>query len=189
MKNPVLVLNSNYIPHRIVDWQTAFVLIYSKDNGAYVADFYDKTVHDSKGRPYKLPAVIVLKTYIAVNDKRASFSKRTVHIRDNWVCQYCGGKFSPDKVNLDHVCPRTRPGKLPTGIKMNSFENCVTACIACNSRKADKTLQEAKMRLLKTPVAITRGQKMYYEISRRPHLPQEWLPYIESMSTDDRTQK
>lgn len=182
MKNPVLVLNADYQCHRIITWQDAFIQIYSKDNGAYVVSTYDRVVKDSKGRAYNIPAVIVLSQYIETNNKRAAFSKRNIHLRDNFTCSYCGGKFSSDKLNIDHVVPRSRPDKLPAGIKINSFENCVTACLQCNSKKANKTLEEAKMHLLRVPRPITRGQKIYYEIVSRSRIPSEWEPYIKGMN-------
>lgn len=183
MKRSTLVLNSDYIPHRVVDWRASFVLVYSKDNGAYTVATYDDVIHDSAGRAYNIPAVIVLSTYITTNNKKASFSKRNIYLRDDFTCQYCGGKFDSSRLNIDHIIPRSRPEKLPKGIKMNSFENCVTACINCNSKKASKTLDEAKMRLLRVPRQITRGQKIYYDIISKK-VPSEWKPYIQGMFND-----
>lgn len=185
MKNPVLVLNSDYMPHRIVTWQSAFVLVYSKDNGAYLVSSYDKVIHDSAGRPYNIPAVVVLSQYISSNNKRATFSRRNIYLRDRYTCQYCGNTYTTDKLNIDHIVPRSKPEKLGVGVKMNSFENCVTACIPCNSKKADRTLEEAKMSLIRSPRVITRGQKLYYDIIHRMPIPPEWLPYIESMKVND----
>lgn len=182
---PVLVLNSDYIPHRIIEWQAAFVLVYSKDNGAYIVATYDKTVSDSAGRKYNIPAVIVLTQYVSTNNKRSTFSRRNIYLRDEYVCQYCGNKFATQNLNIDHIYPRSKPEKLPAGIKMNSFENCVTTCITCNTKKANRTPEEAHMRLLRMPRPITRGQKIYYEIIHKNYIPQEWLPYVESLN--DRT--
>lgn len=172
-----MVLNSDWQPHRIVSWKDAFVLIYSKDNGAYLVATYDKTVSDSMGRQYNLPAVIVLSKYISTNNNKAPFSKRSIYLRDNFTCQYCGGRFATDKLNIDHVYPRSRPDKLPKGMKLNSFENCVTSCIQCNTKKGDKTLHEANMKLLRHPRTITRGDKITFEILSKT-TPTEWKPYI-----------
>jgi len=175
------VLNSDYVPHRVIDYQTAIVQVYSKDNGAYIVATYDKTIRDSVHRIYNIPAVIVLTNYVSTNNKPAAFSRRNIHLRDNYTCQYCAGKFSPENLNIDHVVPRSRPEKLPSGIRMNSFENCVTACISCNSKKANRTLQEAKMHLIRVPKVITRGQKLYLDITSKSRIPPEWKPYIEGM--------
>ncbi len=44
------------------------------------------------------------------------------------VCHYCGGRFVPKELTLDHVLPIVRGGKSSKG-------NCVAACKECNSRK------------------------------------------------------
>ena len=46
---------------------------------------------------------------------------------------------------VHHVVPRAQGG-------VSSWENCVLACMACNKRKADRTPEQAKMRVRKKPV-------------------------------------
>ena len=48
---------------------------------------------------------------------------------------YCGERFEPDLLTVDHVQPRTRGGD-PSG------GNLVTACGACNARKGAMRLAE-----------------------------------------------
>jgi 5-methylcytosine-specific restriction endonuclease McrA len=48
-------------------------------------------------------------------------------------------------LTIDHVVPRAQGG-------VSSWENCVLACMECNKRKADRTPDQAKMRLKKHPV-------------------------------------
>lgn len=185
MKNAVLVLNADYLPHRVIDWKSAFVMIYSKDGeAAHVVATYEETVKDSMGRTYNLPAVIVLNEYVASNNKFASYSKTNVILRDGCVCQYCGRKFQREKLTIDHVIPKSQPNKLPKGIKASSFSNCVAACNTCNAKKADRTPTEAKMRLLKQPKPITKGQKIYLDLTSR-RIPNEWKPYLESLPYND----
>jgi len=43
-------------------------------------------------------------------------------------CHYCGGKFLPDELTMDHVVPVIRGGKSTRG-------NLVPACKECNNRK------------------------------------------------------
>jgi hypothetical protein len=47
-------------------------------------------------------------------------------------------------MTLDHVVPRHRGGG-------HTWENLVTACKSCNHRKGGKTLEEARLRLLRPP--------------------------------------
>jgi 5-methylcytosine-specific restriction endonuclease McrA len=181
-KQPVLVLNADYQPLEITDWQAALVLVYSKDNdghGAYVVSTYDQTIKDGLGKVYNLPAVIVIKKYIKNGNKRCPYSKRNVKLRDKNTCQYCGGVFPPDKLNVDHITPRSKQHLLPSGIKCSSFENVVCSCIQCNSKKADRTLKEAGLHLIRVPRAITKSEKVLLEIKSRINIPQEWKPYID----------
>ena len=48
---------------------------------------------------------------------------------------YCGERFEPDALTVDHVQPRMRGGDRSGG-------NLVTACGACNARKAGMRLAD-----------------------------------------------
>lgn len=48
--------------------------------------------------------------------------------RDDFTCVYCGQRFEPDGLTVDHVEPRVKGGD-------NSEGNLVTACTACNTEK------------------------------------------------------
>lgn len=178
MKYKTLILNSDYTPFGVVSWKTAFTKMYSSDV-AYCVATYDKVIKDSAGRSYNLPAVIVLKQFVTTNNKKSPFSKKNVLLRDKFTCQYCKYKFDSNILQVDHVIPKSKPEKLPSGIKMNSFENTVTACFYCNSKKGNRTPKEAGMTLAKTPRPITRGQKIILEITSKS-VPDEWKPYLES---------
>jgi hypothetical protein len=65
-------------------------------------------------------------------------------------------------------------------MKVNSFENCVSSCFNCNSKKADRTPKEAGMALISIPRPITRGQKVLLDIKSK-RIPVEWKPYVDSV--------
>lgn len=44
------------------------------------------------------------------------------------LCHYCGGRFHPDELSMDHMVPVIRGGKSTRG-------NVVPACKECNNRK------------------------------------------------------
>ncbi len=44
------------------------------------------------------------------------------------ICHWCGKRFTPDELTMDHIVPVTRGGK-------SSRNNVVPACKECNSRK------------------------------------------------------
>lgn len=58
--------------------------------------------------------------------------------RDDWQCQYCGETASA----VDHIIARSRGGR-------NEMDNLVATCKPCNSRKGNRTPEEAGMRLLR----------------------------------------
>ncbi|NDH48809.1 MAG: HNH endonuclease [Acidimicrobiia bacterium] len=72
------------------------------------------------------------------------FSRRNVYLRDANTCQYCGRQFRDEELNLDHVVPRDIGGK-------TNWENIVTACVRCNSRKANRLPEQAGMTLRHPP--------------------------------------
>ncbi len=73
----------------------------------------------------------------------ADWDKSEVHkviARDQARCRYCGCECIDD-LSIDHVFPRSRGGSDKPG-------NLVVACVSCNSRKGDRTPEEAGMPLL-----------------------------------------
>jgi 5-methylcytosine-specific restriction endonuclease McrA len=55
--------------------------------------------------------------------------------RDDYRCVYCGERFDVGELTVDHVQPRMRGGDHSSG-------NLVTACCACNARKAGLRVEE-----------------------------------------------
>jgi hypothetical protein len=56
-----------------------------------------------------------------------------VYERDGYVCRYCQKQLTRFTATLDHVKPVAEGGD-------NSFENLLTACLGCNSRKNKRAL-------------------------------------------------
>jgi 5-methylcytosine-specific restriction protein A len=48
--------------------------------------------------------------------------------RSTGICSYCGGKFKPNDLTMDHLIPIVRGGKSVHG-------NIVPACKECNNKK------------------------------------------------------
>lgn len=57
--------------------------------------------------------------------RRSPWWKRRI---STGICHYCGEKFSPAELTMDHVVPLIRGGRSNKG-------NLVPACKDCNSRK------------------------------------------------------
>jgi 5-methylcytosine-specific restriction endonuclease McrA len=112
-----------------------------------VLKYTDKIISNAeKTLTMKIPAVIkLIKAIRSLYRSKVPFSKRNVMVRDGFVCVYCG---SNEMLTIDHVLPVSRGGK-------STFENCVSACKKCNSKKGDNTPSEVHMFLKKKPYAPT----------------------------------
>jgi hypothetical protein len=55
--------------------------------------------------------------------------------RDNYKCHYCQKQLTRFTATLDHIQPVSRGGD-------NSFENLVTACLHCNSRRGNRAVMD-----------------------------------------------
>jgi 5-methylcytosine-specific restriction endonuclease McrA len=93
-----------------------------------------------------VPKIVVLSFYERLPRLEVRFSRRNVFLRDNFTCQYCLRIFPETQLNLDHVTPRDKGGR-------TSWENIVTSCFRCNTRKANKLPHEAGMHPRSKPVA------------------------------------
>lgn len=169
LNSSVLMLNKNYAPVWITTAKVAFIKLVSGtaeavsiENGSYYThDFtswmeiseykkiFDETYpHDEWVYTEKLallvPRVIRCLNYIKVPNNEVKLTRKNVFLRDNYSCLYCGEKLRPRDLQLDHVIPESRGGK-------NTWGNLVCACFSCNSKKANRTPEEAGIKLIKKP--------------------------------------
>lgn len=99
-----------------------------------VADHVVRTVSSA----IRAPKVIVLAMYDKLPAKEVKFTRHNVFLRDHYTCQYCCEIFAESDLNLDHVIPRDKGGK-------TRWDNIVTSCFDCNTRKANKLPHEVNM--------------------------------------------
>lgn len=100
--------------------------------------------------PYPWPIVLRLVRYVKtafLYARAPGWTKRGVLKRDRHTCAYCGGYAN----TVDHLVPQSRGGP-------NSWLNTVSACSPCNLTKADRTPEEAGMRLLFKAYAPSRAE-------------------------------
>jgi 5-methylcytosine-specific restriction endonuclease McrA len=95
-----------------------------------------------------LPNVIRLRTYRHIPVRLQVVTRKNIYLRDANTCQYCGSKLKSDDLTLDHIIPKSRGGK-------SSWDNMVACCRVCNSRKDNRTPEEAGMPLLHRPLPAT----------------------------------
>jgi len=139
--NPALVLNSDgrplsLFPLSVWPWQDAVSAIFRDKVNVLVE--HDVVVR-SPSIELRLPSVVSLKDYVKAR-RTPAFTRQNVLLRDRHSCAYCGHKFPTQQLTFDHVIPKSRGGK-------TWWQNIVIACCDCNSRKDDRTPEEAKMPL------------------------------------------
>jgi len=137
----VLVLNASYEPVHICGARRAIILLIK---GIAKAEELTDHVVRSPSTTIRVPSVIRLVEYVRVPFQRREFSKRTIYMRDNYTCQYCGKSYDPAHLTLDHILPVSRGGR-------SVWENLVTCCIPCNLKKGNQTPREAGMTLISKP--------------------------------------
>ena len=163
LQRPTLVLNRNWQPVNVATVARALTLLFNEtarvvdptDYQLYTwADWSKLCPRDGErfvqGVRFRLrvPEVITLCGYDRLPTAAVTFSRRNVFKRDRFACQYCGDQPGSEELTLDHVVPRAQGGE-------SRWDNCVLACVACNKRKADRTPEQAGMRLRQQPVQPT----------------------------------
>lgn len=164
-----LVLNLSYEFLGFTDYRGAICAAYT--GKAVVMEEYDQIIH-SPSISMKIPAVIRLKHYVKVAYDKityVSYTKRNVHLRDNYICQYCAEKKIPAKLGIDHVIPESRGGE-------DTWDNTVSACHPCNAVKDNRTPSEAGMKLIRLPHK-PRGFKEIIRI-KIGEIHDLWLKYL-----------
>jgi 5-methylcytosine-specific restriction endonuclease McrA len=163
LERPTLVLNRNWQPVNVATVERALTMLWNES--ARVVDPADFRLYDwadwSQLRPaegelflqavrlrLRVPEVITLTGYDRLPTAAVAFSRRNVFKRDHFTCQFCGVRPGSEELSIDHVVPRSQGGT-------SNWENCVLACVACNKRKANRTPQQALMKLRKLPVRPT----------------------------------
>jgi 5-methylcytosine-specific restriction endonuclease McrA len=136
----VLVLNASYEVLTTVTWQRAVTMVVTGEAVVHEAD-PERAVH-SQHLTLPMPRVIRLVAYVFVRFRRPGrmASKRGVLSRDKRTCVYCGRPG----LTVDHLVPQSRGGA-------HTWENLAACCGPCNHTKADRTPEEAGMRLRWTP--------------------------------------
>ena len=193
----VLLLNAHYAALRVVSVRRAFALLFKQDpecrpvaevvhieDGRYVSynfeDWAELSAFKREFEPAKhdwirtvrfdlvVPRIVRVLTFSKLPRHDVKFNRRNIFARDHNTCQYCGTQTR--HLTLDHIIPRYRGGE-------HSWENVVSACVACNRHKAGRTPQEAHMKLIKKPAPPGNSHSYiipHQYLSRRD----EWRKYL-----------
>jgi 5-methylcytosine-specific restriction endonuclease McrA len=156
---PTLVLNRSWQPIHVTTVVRALVMLWNDsakvvDPGDYRLYTWEEwlTLAPREGAAcirtprarLRIPEVVALQRYDRLPLTAVTFSRRNVAKRDHYTCQYCGAQPGTEGLTIDHVLPRAQGGQ-------SGWTNCVAACVPCNARKADRTPEQAGMRLRKSP--------------------------------------
>tara|TARA_B110000014_G_scaffold195789_1_gene144819 strand:+ start:297 stop:830 length:534 start_codon:yes stop_codon:yes gene_type:complete len=136
--NLTLVLNASYVPLAVCSSKRALCLYFL--DKIDILKNYNDYVHSPSMR-VKIPSVVKLRRYVKHNNLDVVLNRKNLLIRDNFCCQYC---FSKSHLTVDHIIPKEKSGP-------DTWENLIVACSSCNSKKGNKTPQEARMKLMKQP--------------------------------------
>jgi len=153
---PVLVLNKSWQPTGVRSLEQAITLLFKEhEDGPHAGqpkariidpaqDFQTFSWSDwtriaptggedvirGVGDDFRIPEVILLTHYDKMPIQRLQFSRREIHKRDHYICQYCGTKVGAEGT-IDHVKPSSMGG-------LTTWDNTVLACFQCNSQKANR---------------------------------------------------
>ncbi len=134
-------------PVRWIDHQAAANYLL-RDEVAWSAGGTAAVLHGGVSAISGERSVLMIPAILAIRGERSQVYANHVPVlsnpnlfrRDRCLCAYCGDDFTRAQALLtrDHVVPVSRGGR-------DVWTNVVTACRACNEKKADRLLSECRM--------------------------------------------
>ena len=191
-----LVLNKSWMPIRIVRVRDALIKGYSgmakfvdQDYNAYEWDGWLEAFSwprdDDEEMPFicvcttheaiRVPRVIVLTNYNKIPKMDVKLTRRNLLVRDNFLCQYTGKKLTMASATMDHIVPKAQGGE-------TIWTNVVLASFEINTRKGNRTPQQAGLTLLKQPKKPVWNPIYTYYVKNRPL---EWKKFLRSKNDNE----
>lgn len=154
----ILALDIAGTPRKWVSAEEA-VLYYAK--GMIVYDFGDTTKIFRGGcQKTGVRSEIQVTSIIGVRgpefmaqdfDRNPILTNEKLFVRDLHMCAFCGEQFRERDLSRDHVVPASRGGR-------DTWMNLITACRVCNTKKRNRTPEEAGMPLIYLPYVPSRWE-------------------------------
>lgn len=172
----ILTLDQHGAPHRWIDWQHACVY-YARDQVAWAIGEASFLVRGGYNRLTGRRSEICTNSIIAIKGRTLSskslraippLSNRELFHRDRHLCAYCGAEFPAHRLTRDHIVPVSQGGK-------DQWMNVVTACRACNQKKAGRTPEQAGIELLYAPYVPNKAE--YLILSNR-HILSDQMDFL-----------
>jgi 5-methylcytosine-specific restriction endonuclease McrA len=139
---------------RVLDWMSwqDATTLYVRDAVAWTLGEPCLSVHGGTSRRTGAQSVVELHPIVAARgharahalNPTPALTNVALFARDQQLCLYCGRDCSRQQLTRDHVKPLSQGGR-------DIWENVVSACFHCNSRKGGRTPQQASMPLLAVP--------------------------------------
>lgn len=157
----VLITDSSGTPKDWVDLETA-VCYYARNKiiweiGSPIKQFYGGINKKGEQSSITVSSIIGVSGPVlnsSIYERESIFADRMIlYARDRHVCGYCGDVFTARELTIDHIIPKSKGGR-------NTWTNTVSACKPCNTRKGNRTPEQAKMHLLFIPYAPNVFEKM-----------------------------
>lgn len=195
MPTDVLVLNRNYFAIQVCDWKKAFSLLfqgaaetvdenlqtYNFKDWADLSEMMKESPNGFINTPtlkLAVPEIIKLTTYSKLPRAQVKFTRSAIYNHYKNRCCYCGNIFKSSELNLDHVMPSSRGGK-------TNWSNIVTSCIPCNTKKSNRTPDEAGMTLLVRPTEPKwLGYKTLLEVRLPFTVKKSWQQFLDKAYWD-----
>ncbi len=154
------------------------VLHYAKDQVAWTLGEQPARVHGGLNRVRQTRSYVDVHPIVAVKQQMSRdaiagvppLTNRELFGRDRHTCMYCLTSLPERQLARDHVVPLSRGGQ-------NVRTNVVTACRACNQRKADRLLEHTGMRLQAVPYGPSRAQWL---ILRNRHILADQMAFLKA---------
>jgi len=194
-----LVLNSNYVAISIIPLRKAIKLLYKgrcevvEVEGGYYSSYDfnswaelssfkelsgvkddDDYIFIGDGKKIGSPSIIRTLFYNGVAYEKVKLTRKNIYLRDDYTCAYCGKKLKPDKLNIDHVIPKSRGGR-------NTWTNVVCSCFPCNTKKNDNTPDEANMKLRRKPFEPKYNILLNYSVSSQEKYLKKWSEFVNDL--------
>lgn len=185
-----LILTQEFSPHKVVAWDRAVLMLFqgkvevveeydevlSVLDPARAKDFpnvlraYGQRFSPGDSVTIRTPSVARLWRSVGRMKRGVKFSRVNVFTRDGFRCCYCGSEGGIKDLNYDHVVPRHLGGK-------TVWENIVTSCYPCNTKKGHRTLDQSGMRLRRQPFK-PKALPMTGPRFDMKAIPVQWIPYF-----------
>ena len=195
----VLVVNPNGTPVSYpecqVSWRRAMKMLRMAGDYAFTyrtSPFVARSGNEFDRKEWEVPSVVMLRQFRKVVElhQEAAFNLRNLFIRDLGKDMYDDRRLRMKSDNpaiqasFDHITPKSRGGE-------RSWMNSVLASVEMNGYKANRTPEEAGLRLKYDPWIPTRADLLKLELSEEnlQHLNVEWLEFYENIKPSKRVQR